>query len=90
MSEHSETVDEFAERMRIEVGLATSLTEHVRELPGTMAIGSARFYPVHHEDVPGYGDRDDTLLLRSESDNRVFEIAIDVTATLVPLPEASA
>jgi hypothetical protein len=52
-----------------------------------MRLGGEEFELVGSDDVPGYEDEDDVVLLRRKSDGQVFDVEIDVTMRPVRKPE---
>ncbi len=72
MSEPSALGQALRERMRIEGALSEYLCEHLFGYLGTLRLGGEQF-EVCGDDVPGYEDDGETLLLRRTSDGEVFE-----------------
>jgi hypothetical protein len=76
--------DDFRQRMILAGDLAQVLAEHVWNLPRSISADGEEFFPVGCEEVPGYEDDEDAVLLRRESDGVVFEVDIDVCIRRVP------
>lgn len=79
------TGDEVRERGRMEGELGEWLTQKVWD-ESSLRLAGAQFRPLYAEEAEelGYEDDDPAVLLRRESDGRVFEASIEVTVGLVP------
>lgn len=84
--------DEARERGAIEGSLGQWLTDQVWDQFRPMSLmGAGTFRPLYLEEAQelGYGDDDPAILLRRESDGKVFEAEIDVTVRVaLKQPEA--
>lgn len=80
--------DEFRGRHAIEGDLCTAFAEYVWDRPYALTLGGGKFRSLYAEEAEelGYGEDDATVLLRRESDGKVFEVDIDVTVRPVPTP----
>jgi hypothetical protein len=83
----SGATDELRQNARREGGLQLLLCEYVWNDCWTMRLGGEEFELVGSDDVPGYEDEDDVVLLRRKSDGQVFDVEIDVTMRPVRKPE---
>ena len=85
----SETTAEFRQRMAMEGDLGLFLCEYVWGQMGTLDLGGQEFELAGCEEVPGYEDENEVVLLRRKSDGKVFEanIDVDVHPARVPEPE---
>jgi hypothetical protein len=81
-----ESTDEFREQCAIEGGLWDALAQHVWDHNGPLRLNGGSFRPLYAEEAEelGYDDDDAAILLRRESDGKVFEVDVDVSVTPVP------
>ena|SRR5271154_1818710 len=78
---------ESTRRMKAEGDLGLMLSEHVWNHNGPVHLAGEDFEPAGGDEVPGYEDDHDAVLLRRKSDGQVFEAWIDVTVQPVLTPE---
>jgi hypothetical protein len=82
--------DEFHQRMSMDADLQLMLCEYIWNLYHSLDLGDQKFEVVGGEDVPGYEDDNETVLLRRMSDGQVFEADIEVNIKPVLTPEEQA
>jgi hypothetical protein len=76
-SDINRDLDEFRERMSIEGELSQHLTEYLWNHHGTLRLGSEDFEVAGGEEVPGYGEDENVILIRRKLDGKVFEVDIE-------------
>lgn len=76
----------FRQRMMLSGDLSEWLCQKVWDEHRSVTLGSDDFEVVGCEEVPGYEDEEDAVLLRRKSDGAVFEadIEADVRPALTP------
>ncbi len=90
MSDTRERADEaFRERMHISACLSELLCEHIWNGTGKLRLGGADFEVLGGDEVPGYEDDNETVLLRRRSDGAVFEVLIEPEVRRVYEPAAA-
>jgi hypothetical protein len=67
--------------------LGRLIAEHIWGLCRPLHLAGQDYEPAGGDEVPGYEDDHDAVLLRRKSDGQVFEAWIDVTVQPVLTPE---
>lgn len=80
---------EFRDRMGIEGWLSQHLTEHLWGRLGALRLGADDFEITDPEDVPGFDPDDGAVLIRRKADGKVFEVEIEVQASVARTPAAT-